>query len=218
MSIGKRMRSLRESLDMTQGEVAQKVGVATQTIFKYENEIVTNIPLDKLEKIADALHSSVAFLMGWEESNSPSSRYPAPGVTDSFTSFPVVGEIAAGYDFPAIEDWDGEVIDVPDSYLHGRPREDYFVLKVKGDSMFPAYQDGDLVLILRQETLNYSGQIGAVLYNGDSATLKRVEYVMGEDWMNLVPINPSYPPLRITGPDLELCHVLGIPKLLIRNL
>ena len=60
--------------------------------------------------------------------------------------------------------------------------------------MYPLYMDGDKVLILKQSTLNRSGEIGAILYNGDNATLKKVEYVEGEDWMKLVPVNPEYPP------------------------
>lgn len=84
--------------------------------------------------------------------------------------------------------------------------------------MYPMYQDGDRVLILKQSTLNHSGQVGAILYNDEFATLKKVEYVMGEDWMKLVPINPSYEPELIEGEALEHCRVIGIPKLLIRDI
>ena len=64
MSIGRRIKRLREDLGLTQEDVAKKVGVATQTIYKYENKIVTNIPLDKLEKIAAVLNTSPSYLMG----------------------------------------------------------------------------------------------------------------------------------------------------------
>lgn len=65
MTIGQRLKSRREELNLTQGYVANKVGVAIQTIYKYENEIVTNIPLDRLELLAFALDVSPAYLMGW---------------------------------------------------------------------------------------------------------------------------------------------------------
>lgn len=146
------------------------------------------------------------------------SKYKSPTVTDDTVTFPVIGEIAAGYDEIAVEDWSGETVEIPTSYLKGRQRSDFFVLKVSGESMFPTYQDGDKVLILKQTTLNYSGQVGAILYGDDCATLKKVEYVMGEDWMNLVPINTAFPPKRIENEDLEHCRVLGIPKLLIREI
>ena len=73
------------------------------------------------------------------------------------------------------------------------------------------------MLVLKQDTLDRSGQIGVVLYDGDQATLKKVEYVNGEDWMKLIPLNPLYPPKTITGCDLEQCRILGIPRLILRN-
>ena len=57
-----------------------------------------------------------------------------------------------------------------------------------------------------------------LLYNGENATLKKVEYKDGEDWMRLVPINPEYKPKLIENSDLEQCRVLGIPRLLIREI
>ena len=143
---------------------------------------------------------------------------PAPNITEEYTTFPVIGEVAAGYEAVAVEDWEGELIDVPDKYLLGHNKTDFFVLKVKGDSMYPQYQDGDKVLILKQSTMDYSGQIGVVIYGDDMGTLKRVEYAQGEDWMKLVPINPNHPIMRIENEDLEHCRVLGVPRLLLREI
>ena len=142
----------------------------------------------------------------------------SPNITEDYTTFPVIGEVAAGYDHIAVEDWEGDTVNIPFSYLKGRKKEDFFVLRVKGDSMYPEYQDGDKVLILRQPALDYSGQVGVVIYDGNIGTLKKVEYVQGQNWMRLVPINPSFPPMKIEGFALEQCKVLGIPKLLIREI
>ena len=65
MTLGQRLKSRRKDLRMTQKDVAIKAGVAIQTIFKYENEIVTNIPLDRIELLAKALDCAPAYLMGW---------------------------------------------------------------------------------------------------------------------------------------------------------
>lgn len=142
----------------------------------------------------------------------------APGITEDVVSFDVIGEVAAGYGRIANDAWIVDRVDVPRQYLHGRAPSDYFVLRVCGDSMYPLYMEGDIVLVLRQTTLNRSGEIGVVMYDDDNATLKKVEYVMGEDWMKLIPINPQFQPVTITGEDLEHCRVLGVPKVLIRNL
>ena len=181
---------------------------------------------NKLTILGLALGVSEAWLMGYDvpmsRGSSPTdaniNRYPSPNETSDYVTFPVIGEIAAGYDSIALEDWEGEVVDIPASYLKGRDISEFFVLKVKGDSMYPLYQENDKVLILKQSTLNYSGQVGAILYDGEYATLKKVEFVYGEDWMKLIPINPNHPPKTITDSDLERCKVMGIPKLLIREI
>lgn len=178
----------------------------------------------KLTILGLALDVSEAWLMGYDvpiaRQSMPlvSSKFPPPTVTDDYVTFPVIGEIAAGYDSIALEDWEGDTADIPTSLLKGRNPEEYFVLRVKGDSMYPIYMEDDKVLILKQSTLNYSGQVGAILYDGELATLKKVEFVQGEDWMRLIAINPNVPPKKIEGAELERCKVMGIPKMLIRNI
>lgn len=144
--------------------------------------------------------------------------FPAPTVTDDVVTFPVLGDIAAGYEHVALENWEGDTIEVPRSLLRGRVESDYMVLRVCGDSMYPFYMEGDRVLILRTPTLERSGQVGCVRYDGENATLKKVEFVEGEDWLKLIPLNPMHPPRTIEGADLEQCSILGIPKLLVRIL
>ena len=66
MTKGQRIKSKREELNISQTEFAKKIDVSKQTLYKYENDIVTNIPSNKLEKIAIALHVDPSYLMGWE--------------------------------------------------------------------------------------------------------------------------------------------------------
>ena len=75
MSIGHRIKTAREQRDMTLDEVAQRCNTTRQTIFKYENEIVTNIPYDKIVLLSKALDVSPSYLFGWEEKkNSPDEQ------------------------------------------------------------------------------------------------------------------------------------------------
>jgi repressor LexA len=67
MSIGDRIKKRRELLNMPQVELAGKIQVSKQTLYKYENNIITNIPSDKLESIAKALDISPSYLMGWDD-------------------------------------------------------------------------------------------------------------------------------------------------------
>lgn len=71
MSIGMRIKSSREQRNMTLDEVAKRCNTTKQTIYKYENEIVTNIPYDKIVLLSKALDVSPSYLFGWEEKVSP---------------------------------------------------------------------------------------------------------------------------------------------------
>ena len=48
MTVGERLKSLREQLGMSQVDFAAKINVSKQTLYKYENNIITNIPSDKI--------------------------------------------------------------------------------------------------------------------------------------------------------------------------
>ena len=67
MTIGQRIKIARERKDLTLDEVAKRCNTTKQTIFKYENEIVTNIPYDKIVLLSNALNVSPSYLFGWEE-------------------------------------------------------------------------------------------------------------------------------------------------------
>ena len=172
-----------------------------------------------LDKLARALNVSIPWLMGadvpmTDEPTAPT--LPSPTITEDTVTFPIVTSVAAHYDGVSIdESTTGEKIEVPRAYLKGRKAEEFCAMRVRGDSMFPAFQNGDVVLVLRQSTMNHSGEIGVISYGDDEMTIKRINYVDGEDWLELVPLNPAYPPRRIEGVDLESCHVIGIPRVRI---
>lgn len=204
------LKKLRKERGLTQKELADALGIAKSTISMYENNN-REPDFETEELIADLFNVDMNTLRGKQ------TNLKSPILSDDVITFPVVGDIAAGYDNLAVEDWSGETVDVPVSYLRGRNKSEFFVLNIKGDSMYPLYHEGDKVLILKQSTLNRSGDIGAVMYNGECATLKKIEYVPGEDWMRLIPLNPNYIPKTIEGVDLDNCRVLGIPFVLIRE-
>lgn len=61
MDFKERMKGKRNKIGMTLEDVAKVVGVSRQTIQKYESGIVANIPSDKIELLAKALHTSPAY-------------------------------------------------------------------------------------------------------------------------------------------------------------
>ena len=215
MTIGERIKNRRNMLGISADQLAEMTGKSRATIYRYENEDIKNLPSTILETLAIALNTTPADLMGWDETESNVARFKHPIITNDTVTFPVIGEIAAGYDSIAVEDWSGETVEVPSVYLKGRKYEDYIVLAVKGDSMYPHYMEGDKVLILRQSCVNSNGDVGAVIYNDEMATLKKI--FTNSDHVELVPINPEYKPKRIEGEEMDHVRILGIPKMLIRE-
>ena len=67
LKLNENIRAARIAANLTQAELAKRIGVKQQTIQKYENGIVTNIPSDRIEAIAKALEVTPAYLMGWEQ-------------------------------------------------------------------------------------------------------------------------------------------------------
>jgi repressor LexA len=218
MTLGEYIREYRKEHNMSLRDFAELADLSPQYISNIEKGINNDgKPLSPTMTTYNKIAKATGISEGKLLSSVDDFVSVNPSIADSFVSFPVMGEVAAGYDHYAVQDWTEGNIDIPASWLHGRPREDYFVLRVCGQSMFPTYQDGDIVLVLKQATMDHSGQIGVVIYDDDKATLKRVEYVMGEDWMKLSPINPQFPPVMVRDEALEHCRVLGIPKMVIRK-
>lgn len=214
MTFGEKLKQLRTERGLSQSEFANMLGTSKQVISRYELGQTT----PKISVVAEWCGTLGVNLDNLINDNKSIYDFPSPQITDDVVTFPVIGEVAAGYEHIALEDWSGETVEIPRQYLHGRPQSDYVVLSVKGDSMYPLYIEGDKVMVLKQSTMNRSGEIGLIRYGGENATLKKVEYVKGEDWMKLLPLNPAYPPKLIEGVDLEQCEVLGIPRLLIREI
>lgn len=96
---------------------------------------------------------------------------------------------------------------VPASQIN--PNEDYVVLTVSGDSMYPEFQDGDKVLVRIQNSVD-SGDYAVVLIDGDNAVIKKITY--GDDWIELVSVNPMYPPRRFENEDVLNVRVFGLVK------
>lgn len=212
--MGKRVKDQRESLKITQEQLAKTIGYKGKSIISRIEAGLSEIPQSKMQSFADALDTTIPYLMGWEDINDSDMNHPT--IASNYVKFPVIGEVAAGYDHFGEEDWTNGEVDIPSSWLNGRSCDEYFVLRVTGDSMYPLYQDGDIVLVHSQPVLDHNGQIAVVRYEDVNATLKRVE--QGENVVKLYPVNPQFPPLVIRGVSLTQYSILGVPKMLIRNL
>ncbi len=222
--LGDRIKALRKARGLNQTELAAALNqqfnlkIDRVMISKWETDFQTPV-MHSIICLAKYFNVSIDYLNGNNQYfYENESHYPSSTIVDNYVTFPVIGEIAAGYDSIALEDWEGDTVDIPLSYLQGCDSSEFFVLKVKGDSMFPTYQEGDKILILKSSTMEYSGQVGAVLYDNEYASLKKIEFNYGEDWMRLVAINPNVPIKTIENEDLNHCRIIGIARKLIRDI
>ena len=192
------LKALRKSRGLTLDELAEALSTSRQTIHRYENGIITNIPPEKVERLAKALGTTPSALMGWKENDLGAYENVLPMNTKKL---PMLGEIACGQPIYATEER-GEYAVANNDLLAD------FCLRAHGDSMIGArIYDGDIVFIRSQSSVD-NGEIAAVII-GDEATLKRVYYYPNEEKLILSPENPRYAPLVYIGAELENIKILG---------
>ncbi len=213
MTIGERIYKKRIELNLSVEDVAKRLNKNRATIYRYENNEIEKIPINILEPLAKILHTTPSYLMGFDDYDKDFKRITSFNIT----KLPIIGTITAGYDGIAYQEDLGE-IEVLNTALSGYSAEECFVLKIKGDSMYPLFLDKDLVLIHKQSHVD-SGTIAVVLYNGDEATVKKVIYKQGENWLDLVPSNPEYMTKHIENEELEQCRIIGkVISLVLRKI
>lgn len=197
MTTGQNIKKYRLQRKMTLEELSKEIGVSTQAIFKYENDIVTNIPLDRLEKLCIALKVKPQQLISWAEETTKNHI--------NSVKIPVLGRVAAGLPAEAVED----IIDyeeIPESMARGG---EYFGLSIKGDSMYPRILEGDVVIVRKQSTAD-SGDIVIALVNGDEGTCKQLYKY--KDHIELKAFNPMYKPLVYSNEDISSLPVSIVGK------
>ena len=207
MDIGNRIRHLRERAGLTQEEVGQRIGVTKATVNRYETGNI-DIKRTIAIKLAEILNTTPAYIMGWTdniEPKLPSNIIPIDSDTE-FVNIPVVGRVAAGVTCYA----DMDIIDYePTSVDSITPGEDYVYLKVVGDSMYPEFKEGDLILIRCQTSVD-SGSYAVVIIDGEDGVVKKIVY--GQNWIELHSINPMYPVRRFENEDVLRIRVFGLVK------
>lgn len=190
-----RIKSAREDLKLTKRELAKRIGVHESSINKYEKGLV-DIPLSKISELARVLKVTEAYLMGWEEKTPQQSQ----GL-----QIPVLGTVAAGIPISAVED----ILDYEEIPSSWQSQGEFFALRIKGDSMQPKMDDGDVVIVRQQSDAN-SGDTVIALVNGDDATCKKLQKT--ENGIMLVSTNPNYLPMFFTNEEIQTKPVVILGK------
>ena len=202
------MKELRKSLGLTQKELAEKCGYKSLTTINKIELGINSIPLDTVEKLANALQVSPAYLMGWK--SNPNETLSNELRPVNLKRFPMLGEIACGKPIFANEEHE--------TYIDASAEiKADFCLTAKGDSMVGArIHNGDVVFIKEQSIVD-NGQIAAVIIDND-VTLKRWYFYHDKKKLILQAENPSYEPFVFIGEELNNIRCLGRAVSFMSNL
>lgn len=195
--LGKRIELERTRLGLNQIELARKLNLSSSaSISQYESG--DRMPSDDIKlKMAEIFDCSVDYLLGKTDSRK---------TTSSSAVVLVYGTIPAGIPMEMIEDIiDTEEIDA-DMLKGGK---EYFGLKIKGNSMYPEYLDGDTIILEKLDDVE-SGTDAVVMVNGNDGTFKRV--FKNENGIILQPLNPEFQPMVYTNEQIEKLPIRVIGK------
>ena len=184
MTTGERIRALRQAAKLSQEELGARIGVQKAAIHKYETGLVVNLKKSSLEKLAQALYTTPAYLLGLEDPGLAPSAHPYHPTR----SIPILGRISAGLPLYAEQNIEGYTF----TDLNGGA--EYFALRVSGDSMNAmGINDGYLIIVRRQDEVE-NGEVAVVLVGEEDATVKRF-YATGST-VTLMPqsTNPVHQP------------------------
>ena len=229
MNLGEIIKEYRKEHNLSLQDFASKIGTSRSYIHMLEKNInpSTNKPInpsiETLKSLANAMDMDIDLLLKKlddnqliyldeekfkEQFNNKDSTSPSSAIVL------VYGTIPAGIPMECIE----EVLDteeIPASMLKGGKQ--YFGLKIKGNSMSPAYLNGDTIILEKVDDCE-SGQDACVMINGNDGTFKRV--IKNESGIILQPLNPDYQPLVFTNEQIVNLpiRIIGVAREIRRKL
>lgn len=206
----KRLKRAMDAKGMRASQLAEATGLSKARISQYINGVYT--PKSKAAcLIADALDVNETWLMGvsgvMEREHGNISE-----VIGAMYEIPLFESVSAGFGAYAAN----EIVDyIPTVISNKYDVQDTIAIRVAGDSMFPKIEDGDIIIVRKQESVD-SGDIAVVLLDGDEGLVKVVEY--GSSWIELRSLNEDYPVRRFEGAEVQRLRVVGKVQQVIKLL
>ena len=196
MNLYEKIKMLRKQNKISQEELAELTGYSNRSSITKIEQGKVDISETKITLFANALGTTPAYLLGWEDENVENT---------SALKIPVLGNVAAGIPISAVED----ILDYEEVPSSWQSQGEFFALRIKGDSMQPRMESGDVVIVKQQSDAN-SGDTVIALVNGDDATCKRLEKT--DNGIMLVSTNPKYPPMFFSKEDIATKPVVILGK------
>lgn len=217
-NFSERLRELRNSRKLSQQNLADELKISKSSVNMYERG-EREPGIETLENIADFFNVDMDFLIGktdvanraingFAEKSNISAVIP----NGNIYQIPVFGSVSAGFGAYA----SNEIIDyIPAVIMNESDVDDTIAIHVSGDSMYPKIEDGDTIVVRKQTSVD-SGSIAVVLLDGEEGLVKKVNY--GDDWIELVSLNPEYQTRRFEGEEVLRIQVVGLVKQIVKTL
>lgn len=211
-TFSERLKKALTASGMRASQLAASTGLSKARISQYINGIYE--PKSQAAfLIARALNVSEAWLIG---EGGPMKREKT-NISEVVSSgkvyaIPLFESVSAGFGALA----EDEIVDyIPTVIKNEYDVDDTIAIRVIGDSMTPKIEDGDIIIVRKQDSVD-SGDISVVLVDGDEGLVKIVEY--GSSWVELQSINENYPVRRFEGPEVQRLRVVGKVRQIIKML
>ena len=193
-----RLKELRRTRGLSQVALAKELNLTQQAVGKWETGRSQPDP-DTLRRLADFFDTTVDYLLDRSDTPRPAPILPYTAAGEH--PIPVIGTVRAGCGALALEE------DCGVEYARVKDPQNYFYLLVKGNSMEPRIQEGDIALVHKQNTLE-DGDLGVMVFGEDGeGTLKK--FIRRGNAVVLQPFNPDYQPLVLVGDDLARLYIAG---------
>jgi len=201
-TIGDRIRTARETVEMDQAALSAKVDVASRTLQRWEKGL--QVPdSNYLLRLAKYLGVRPEWLLMGEGAMIASPQSPSkiiPFQKNSYLNKVALVEIPVLSSVPAGKTAAMFHPDYVDHYITVDNIKDQnaFALVVKGKSMSPKIEDGDIVVVSPQQEVR-SGDICVIRVN-DEDVLKKVK--IEDQYIHLIPLNPNFEPVTVRKRDI----------------
>lgn len=193
-------------------EVAKQVGATDEDVEKWKNGTLPGY--DEVKAIADHFGVSISDLYNcqFEDAAPQTTSQIQDIVTDNVHMIPVYESVSAGFGAYA----DNHIVDkIPLFIRSSYEADDTILIRVSGDSMSPVIEDGDLIQVHKQDSVD-SGDIAVVLLDGEEGLVKKVVY--DTEFIELISLNPKYRTRRFDGEEVLRLRVVGKVRRVIRDL
>ena len=181
--------------------VCNDIGLSAATFSCWTDESVPR--KTTLHKLANYFNVSVAYLLGKEDAIPTDTTGFTVADQSNVKMVPIYETVSAGLGATA-DDRPTEYI--PLCFDSAYEADNTICIRVKGDSMAPIINNGDIVHVLKQDVVE-RGMMAVVLVD-DEGFVKYLDY--GTGWIELVSQNQMYRTMRFEGADTERVRVVGV--------